>query len=512
MTTEHHIVGPPGTGKTTYVARQCRLAAEKHGSKGVLVTSLTKAAATEAGGRDTGLEPSQIGTLHAHCLRSIPGATIVKKEHYDEWNTAYPHLALADTKHSKQSTNLGPIDTGYGDSLREAVNLRRHRMAPREQWTREEKDFSEKWTEFKMDNEVMGFTDLIERACSEVPYAPGQPEVIFADEAQDLSALECHLLRRWAADAETLVLVGDPDQALYGWRGSDPNILSNATVPARLQKSWRVPSAIHATAADMIGRCSHRQDLSYEPMRQGGEVIRGGNYRDNRWLLEYIREGRDIMLLVSSEYMLSPVIKMLREEGIAYHNPYNQRWNPLSRGVVAQKVLSLTKPFTTWTVADLRNVASLLRSDPCFRRGAKRILADLDEEHDHELAREHKLLTATMTDALMSNVSNLDWCVENMTAEAQRTARYPLSIYRRGGAEALAAKPRVIAGTIHSVKGGECDTVVVWPDITRAAYEQSLERSWHGRDALYRTYYVAMTRAKERLIIGEHCSQLRVEM
>jgi replication-associated recombination protein RarA len=45
--TETHIWGPPGCGKTTYVSRQVAKAAEKYGGDAVLVSSFTKAAATE---------------------------------------------------------------------------------------------------------------------------------------------------------------------------------------------------------------------------------------------------------------------------------------------------------------------------------------------------------------------------------------------------------------------------------------------------------------------------------
>ena len=44
---EYQIFGPPGTGKTTYLANQIKLAAEKFGPQAVLVASFTRAAATE---------------------------------------------------------------------------------------------------------------------------------------------------------------------------------------------------------------------------------------------------------------------------------------------------------------------------------------------------------------------------------------------------------------------------------------------------------------------------------
>ncbi len=56
-------MGPRGTGKTTELARYVRLAAEKYGSSGVIVTSFTKAAATEIAGRDLAIDKNQVPPL-----------------------------------------------------------------------------------------------------------------------------------------------------------------------------------------------------------------------------------------------------------------------------------------------------------------------------------------------------------------------------------------------------------------------------------------------------------------
>jgi superfamily I DNA/RNA helicase len=513
VTTEHHIAGPPGTGKTTYVAARCREEVKRYGATGVLVTSLTKAAASEAGGRETGLLDTQIGTLHAHAFRSLPGAAIVKKEHYADWNAANPNLTLTG---GKDTINLGREARARGDDVRETANLHRHRMVPSDVWPDHVRRFHERWQDFKAEREVLGFTDLIELANTSVPLAPGDPDVIIADEAQDLSKLECSLLRRWASSCKALILVGDPDQALYGWRGSDPNILSGAEVPERLARSWRVPSRIHAEAQRLIRRCRFREDIDYIPVREGGEVLRGGTYRNNRWLLPHIEaaiEGeRSIMLLTTTEHMLGPIIKLLRQEGIPYHNPFNTRWNPLSQGVTVEKLLILAKPMTQWTIGDLKAVATIVRSGPVLHRHAKTRLKSISEDHDHVLARGEALLTTMLTDEALDNMHDLDWVVSHMLSDAQKSIKYPLAIYRRRGREALTSQPRVIVGTIHSVKGGEADDVVVFPDISRAAYDQSLKRSWDGADALYRTFYVAFTRARERLIIGRAGTNMKVSL
>jgi superfamily I DNA/RNA helicase len=88
---------------------------------------------------------------------------------------------------------------------------------------------------------------------------------------------------------------------------------------------------------------------------------------------------------------------------------------------------------------------------------------------------------------------------------------YPLEILQRRGAAVLKETPRTIIGTVHSVKGGEADTVMLFPDIS-AAGAKEWARSKEGRDAVIRQYYVGITRAKETLILGGQATGMAVQM
>ena len=51
-------------------------------------------------------------------------------------------------------------------------------------------------------------------------------------------------------------------------------------------------------------------------------------------------------------------------------------------------------------------------------------------------------------------------------------------------------------GTIHSVKGGEADKVVLSPDLSRAGMEEWMSTK---KDPIVRLFYVGMTRARQEL-------------
>lgn len=54
-----------------------------------------------------------------------------------------------------------------------------------------------------------------------------QFDVVFVDEAQDISAIQRIMLKRSLARGGRLIAVGDPSQAIYGFRGADSESLNN---------------------------------------------------------------------------------------------------------------------------------------------------------------------------------------------------------------------------------------------------------------------------------------------
>jgi len=85
-------------------------------------------------------------------------------------------------------------------------------------------------------------------------------------------------------------------------------------------------------------------------------------------------------------------------------------------------------------------------------------------------------------------------------ASKQKLVEYTARVYERFGVFALHKDPIAIVGTIHSVKGAEAHTVFVAPDLSKQGALQ-----WAGtpeqHDSVLRVFYVAFTRARERLVL-----------
>jgi superfamily I DNA/RNA helicase len=529
---------PVDCGKTTSISVQVKRAVEKYGPTGALVVSLTKAAAVEAAGKiaDT-LAEGMVGTLHSQCYRALGSPTVIKDVHIEEWNTRHPAFKMSfDGKRGESDETGRKAVTEPGDELLAEANLRRVRMVDRKFWP-DDFGFFDAWTAFKEDLNVIDYTDMIEMAHRRVPFPPGGPSVIFADEAQDLSKLETSLLAKWCHHVDHVVLTGDMEQALFSFRGSDPDALSegeNKILHRVLgskpgEASYRVPREVHGVAVRMIQRCDYGQHHNYNPRDAEGSVIKtGASFKDGSGIVSHVKEalsdGGDAMVIAPCGYMLNDVIAKLRAAGIPYWNKYspdNYVYNPLT----PRKGVSSAKRFMGFLRADsladfklfMPLMATCRDNSGAILHGGKKKIEDMPENVSQaeatrairEAFRPDALKFLARPDGHCSGFA-LQWFYSNLTKEKQRSMEYVLNIYDRGGIKELSAQPRCIVGTVHSVKGGQAGTVIVCPDLSMRGWDQFEMRGWENRDAIYRMMYVAMTRAKERLILAQPSNKFYV--
>ena len=105
--------------------------------------------------------------------------------------------------------------------------------------------------------------------------------------------------------------------------------------------------------------------------------------------------------------------------------------------------------------------------------------------------------------SLCPRLASLDYFLTHATARFRKALEFPVAVYKSQGEKGLQDEPRIIVGTIHSVKGGEADAVYLFPDLSAQAYQQLQIVPREARPALVRQVYVAMTRAREALYLCE---------
>jgi superfamily I DNA/RNA helicase len=533
ITGEYRIFGPPGTGKTTNLTRQIRRAVERFGKDSVLVTSFSRAAAAEIAGQDLPVSPDRVGTLHSYCWHAL-GRPEIAEVQVEEWNRQYPHLRITPAKKvpkldGEESDEESVDDVRSGDYWLGELNRSRGMMRRMELWPAGLREFAAKWSLYKTSHRLMDFCDLIETALREIRIAPKRPDVIFADEAQDLNPMQLTLVRMWGGNAQYFIIAADDDQTIYGWCGATPDAVLDPEIPEDhkiiLKQSYRVPRTVHERATRLIHQVSRRQEKVYDPRPEDGMCVhlsRGGYKSPEYWILktimQHLENGQKVMLLASCSYMLHPVIAVLRQWGIPFHNPYRKSagyWNPLRRGrkgSSVNRILSLLSP-QPWTHGDLKMWAEWLKPSGNLRKGAKELIAAADDSVPVTTERLSELFESAAIESLLAASGDsrqlLHWWGRRVGPTFHGRVQFPVAVALAGGSRALEESPLVTVGTIHSVKGGQADVVFLFPDLSPAG-DAAYQRHGLPRDSVIRLLYVGLTRARHTVYICQRESSMAV--
>lgn len=321
---------------------------------------------------------------------------------------------------------------------------------------------------------------------------------------------------------------------LYAFKGATPEAFLNPPLPPEqvriLNQSYRVPRAVHALACGWVEQLSTRQPKLYRPRDFEGTVDRLPiTYKYLAALQEplnaWLKAGKTVALLASCSYMVDPVKHQLRAWGIPYHNPWRRTrgdWNPLlgkqDSVSAAQRVLSYLRPSRNagwWTYKELWDWAGIIEADPIFSHGAKTAMRrKAEDELTGLLPVETRDLDAWIADAAAPQAAisgDLTWYQAHLLKSAQKPIAYACAIVESCGVEALTKVPQTIIGTIHSVKGGEADIVILFPDLSRAGFEEWC-RPGPSRDSIVRMVYVGITRAKESLYLADPIGPIAVQI
>lgn len=486
-----------GSGKTTVLTRRIayRLDTETATARHVLAITFTRQAAGELRRRlrmltgDAEREANLVtaGTFHAIALSLL-------RQRREDQGKAMPNvlnnrLALLSAARGTEKPGdeshdiLNMIDWAHARLLSPADVVKR--LEP-SQWRLKTtvNAFAEIFHAYENVKRKRGVLDLNDMISLVVREAQDQPQFaesirwqfrhVHVDEAQDMNPLQYSFLQLLIGERPDAFLVGDPNQAIYGFNGADSTLFADLPGVERGARIVPLPSNYRCTpeivdfAVAALAR--DEQPTVAASMRPPGDPVRLERCADETEearrivaaVREAVAEGRrwhEVAVLVRVNAMADTMRSVLERAGIPVRTrPGGADW---SRAVSAATALTGREELTTWSC----DILDSGEYDP--------------REMDHVVATQVRAYLDAHRSGSVDGRGFSTWLATSG------------DVGDADGVDVL---------TFHAAKGRE------WPVVVAAGAEKGLmpHRSSRGpaaRAEEARLAYVAFTRAADRLIV-----------
>ena len=466
----YKVIGPPGTGKTRRLLNEV----QKYVKKGISLNRIgyfafTRKAAGEARDRYLKVEThlSKKDIKHFQTLHSLAFNNLGLKEENVMQALNYKRIGeecgIQISYASYETNSWNGIFSSDSEYLN-LINLSRVRQtSPLEELDRNE--HLGKIERFKLDaiakeidnykkvNGLIDFTDMLDKFLKK-GNVENKFDVIFVDEAQDLSLIQWKIIEKIEETNQCDVWVaGDDDQAIFGWAGADVDSFINwkaKEIP--LQRSERVPSEIQVKALGIIDRVQdNRLSKDYFPKKESGEIL-------IQFKLSAIDMTKgDWLILARTNPLLKPIPRYLKSQGLFFQTAQG---NSIGK--------TLFEDITYWNQ---------------MRKGEE--IPEIQQQRVLERIAEDEIQC------------HLEW-YDAFTNVASTTKDYVRSMLANG--EDLSKEPRIKVSTIHGAKGGEATNVVLFLNQTKNTMKAA-KKSVAKQDEEHRVWYVAVTRTMQKLYL-----------
>ncbi len=294
------VVAGPGTGKTktltdriVWLVRQC-------GVKPADITAVTftNSAAEEMrtrlekqlGGKRA-VRGLTVGTFHAVCRAMLPDKPLLDEETALEFAAQTLEECGSGLRPAQLLDAVSRVKNGisFGDSQLDETVFTAYCARLRQAGVRD-------------------FDDLLADALEVEPPRPACFRHLLVDEFQDCNPLQYRLVCKWSALSESLFVIGDPDQSIYGFRGAEGRCFTRLkedrpdTWEIRLTENYRsTPEILRFAGTVMEGDGGGNRTLS--PVKPSGAPVRLVQAADPR--AEGIFIAKEIGRMVGGVDMLS---------------------------------------------------------------------------------------------------------------------------------------------------------------------------------------------------------------
>ena len=495
------IFGPPGTGKThTLIERVLK----KHLNKGVsphdiAFISFTNKAVNTARDRALAACPKyteedflRFKTLHKYCRQYFEEEVFDPKSCMIDFALENSFIKTSDSRLADDNFTYKDWSLGIYDKARNMLEDPRL-VYKKESYKKDSLDvFCRKIATYEnyKKNSFIDFTDMVQRSIVEVnfPFL----EVLILDEAQDFTPLQWSVIYKMADRVKKIYLAGDDDQGIYRWNGADPKYFTEY-FPGRkviLRKTRRFGKDIHHFSQIIRRGILDSVDKEYDYLDKAGAVKRYLNFNEI-----------PIGDLPGTWYVLGRVNTTVNElrvfaktSGLYYsdnkgNKSFDQKqWKAIKSWTKLQKNKSIDK-------SEAENMYRYIREleDVSFRQA--KFWMNVPDNVDIDF----NYLVDWCGLRLKAIEKEFEWWHVLKRNFTPTQVLYFVRLLQRYGQKVLDQDPKIIIDTIHSVKGGEADNVLLY---SKANWPSSFKhKNTQEQSDETRVIYTGVTRARDSLHI-----------
>lgn len=380
-----------------------------------------------------------------------------------------------------------------------------------------------------------------------IDYLANRYNYIYIDEFQDTSQVQYAVLKIYASKCKQIVAIGDDDQTIYSWRGSDNSIITEKfmedfnPIKNDLSVNFRCPSNILNAIKPSIQKNKKRFNKSLRSSEDGG-IFRIGGFSGYRYMAtaladmvyEDVKNGMSVAVLcrvnsdglmpalffdslnkfsfsISSKNMsldsyigrmAISIVKLMTDNYSADVKRALSQLTWDTYGVTRLIDVCKSNKVNIWTIDedDLKYSCPEIAEKILEWRGFRETTDDITtmklilQEYRYNVFVKDTQFNDVMKSVLVSIESILDYynfdSVEEFLSELEDTNDRLL-------ARESKVKTQVKIATVHEYKGKEADSVYIWNDSEDVFPYKRSKNSLEDYEEERRIHYIACTRAKK---------------
>ena len=494
------IIAGPGSGKTRTISTRIAygVATGVFNPDRVLALTYTNRAAAELRSRLRQLGSSSVAvrTFHSAALSQLqyfwPQLTgsaapklLTQKRSLLSEVASLIGLRLSDSQLMEVASEIEYLRYSLTELDDYLLSQRLPAFLSQEQFSEIEKRYQEQKLQRRLmdwEDTILLCTGLLRNEARALSYFQQQYRFFTVDEYQDISPLQEGLLRTWLGDREEICVVGDPRQTIYSFAGASSNFLLDfqekypGANTFELNRNYRSAGAIVSVANQVLPQkplSQVRSDSGFATVQSSANQLEEASAiaRDIVAALA-THKPSEIAILARTNSQLSALEAELQKLGIKTQVRGQGRF--------------FRQPAVMQAMSAIRALAVSDSGEPLFMQ-VSQILSSLGWESK---VRED------------DDWVSLNWFIQVLDELGSvSTSEYIRELDERERSGHEPAREAVTLATVHGTKGLE------WSQVYLIGVNRGLFPISHAQDALdideeKRLFYVAVTRAKDKLVIS----------